>query len=84
VSRSVRYDTARTRQKRRIEMLAFVLHPLPPVSGYSCCNGPFVPGNHSPLSTGLYGISLGGWIGYLIAGFLGPCILIAVARAIKR
>jgi uncharacterized membrane protein YeaQ/YmgE (transglycosylase-associated protein family) len=27
------------------------------------------------------GISLGGWIGYLIAGFIGACILIAIARA---
>jgi len=31
---------------------------------------------------GFLGISLGGgWIGYLIAGFIGACILIAVARA---
>jgi uncharacterized membrane protein YeaQ/YmgE (transglycosylase-associated protein family) len=29
----------------------------------------------------LLGISLGGWIGYLIAGFIGACILIAIARA---
>lgn len=29
---------------------------------------------------GLVGISLGGWIGYLIAGFVGACILIAIAR----
>jgi uncharacterized membrane protein YeaQ/YmgE (transglycosylase-associated protein family) len=30
------------------------------------------------------GISLGGgWIGYLIAGFIGACILIAVARALS-
>lgn len=28
-----------------------------------------------------FGIMLGGWIGYLIAGFIGACILIAVARA---
>jgi uncharacterized membrane protein YeaQ/YmgE (transglycosylase-associated protein family) len=27
------------------------------------------------------GNTLGGWIGYLIAGFIGACILIAVARA---
>ena len=27
----------------------------------------------------LLGISLGGWIGYLIAGFIGACILIAIA-----
>jgi uncharacterized membrane protein YeaQ/YmgE (transglycosylase-associated protein family) len=30
---------------------------------------------------GLLGITLGGWIGYLIAGFIGACILIAIARA---
>jgi uncharacterized membrane protein YeaQ/YmgE (transglycosylase-associated protein family) len=29
------------------------------------------------------GISLGGWIGYLIAGFIGACILIAVGRALS-
>ena len=29
----------------------------------------------------LLGISLGGWIGYLIAGFIGACILIAIVRA---
>jgi uncharacterized membrane protein YeaQ/YmgE (transglycosylase-associated protein family) len=28
------------------------------------------------------GISLGGWIGYLIAGFIGACILIVVGRAL--
>ena len=33
---------------------------------------------------GFFGISLGGWIGYLIAGFIGACILIAVARMIRR
>jgi uncharacterized membrane protein YeaQ/YmgE (transglycosylase-associated protein family) len=32
----------------------------------------------------LIGISLGGWIGYLIAGFIGACILIAIGRAFKR
>ncbi|MGB9210184.1 MAG: GlsB/YeaQ/YmgE family stress response membrane protein, partial [Pseudolabrys sp.] len=30
---------------------------------------------------GFLGITLGGWIGYLIAGFIGACILIAIARA---
>ena len=30
---------------------------------------------------GILGINLGGWIGYLIAGFIGACILIAIARA---
>ena len=33
---------------------------------------------------GLLGVSFGGWIGYLVAGFLGACILIAAARAIRR
>jgi uncharacterized membrane protein YeaQ/YmgE (transglycosylase-associated protein family) len=33
-----------------------------------------------PSSAGL-SCSLGGWIGYLIAGFFGACILIAIARA---
>ena len=32
----------------------------------------------------LVGISLGGWLGYLIAGFIGACILIFAARAIRR
>ncbi len=32
----------------------------------------------------LLGVSLGGWIGYLIAGFIGACILIFAARAIRR
>src|SRR6266480_4888984 len=32
---------------------------------------------------GFLGISLGGWIGYLIAGFIGACILIAIARAFR-
>ena len=36
------------------------------------------------LVFGLLGISFGGWIGYLIAGFIGACILIALARAIRR
>ena len=27
------------------------------------------------------GVGFGGWIGYLIAGFIGACILIAIARA---
>jgi hypothetical protein len=25
---------------------------------------------------------LGGWIGYLISGFIGTCILIAIVRAL--
>jgi uncharacterized membrane protein YeaQ/YmgE (transglycosylase-associated protein family) len=32
---------------------------------------------------GFFGIALGGWIGYLIAGFIGACILIFLWRAIK-
>jgi uncharacterized membrane protein YeaQ/YmgE (transglycosylase-associated protein family) len=32
----------------------------------------------------VFGISLGGWIGYLITGFIGACILIAVVRMIRR
>jgi uncharacterized membrane protein YeaQ/YmgE (transglycosylase-associated protein family) len=31
----------------------------------------------------LLGITLGGWIGYLIAGFIGACILIAIVRALS-
>jgi uncharacterized membrane protein YeaQ/YmgE (transglycosylase-associated protein family) len=33
---------------------------------------------------GLLGISFSGWIGYLIAGFIGAVILIAIGRAFKR
>ncbi|KAA0971742.1 GlsB/YeaQ/YmgE family stress response membrane protein [Aureimonas fodinaquatilis] len=32
---------------------------------------------------GILGISFGGWLGYLVAGFVGACILIALARAIR-
>lgn len=32
----------------------------------------------------LFGIVLGGWLGYLIAGFIGACILIALARMVRR
>jgi uncharacterized membrane protein YeaQ/YmgE (transglycosylase-associated protein family) len=33
---------------------------------------------------GFFGVSLGGgWIAYLIAGFIGACILIAIARAVS-
>jgi uncharacterized membrane protein YeaQ/YmgE (transglycosylase-associated protein family) len=31
---------------------------------------------------GFFGITFGGWIGYLIAGFIGACILIAIVRAL--
>ena len=30
------------------------------------------------------GINLGGWLGYLIAGFIGACILIAIGRMLRR
>ncbi len=30
-----------------------------------------------------FGIALGGWIGYLIAGFIGACLLIWIVGAIK-
>jgi uncharacterized membrane protein YeaQ/YmgE (transglycosylase-associated protein family) len=31
-----------------------------------------------------FGIVLGGWIGYLIAGFIGACLLIWVVRTIQE
>jgi uncharacterized membrane protein YeaQ/YmgE (transglycosylase-associated protein family) len=30
-----------------------------------------------------FGIALGGWLGYLIAGFIGACLLIWVVRWIR-
>jgi uncharacterized membrane protein YeaQ/YmgE (transglycosylase-associated protein family) len=30
-----------------------------------------------------FGIALGGWIGYLIAGFIGACLLIWIVRALR-
>ncbi len=33
---------------------------------------------------GVFGVSFAGWFGYLIAGFIGACILIAAGRALKR
>jgi uncharacterized membrane protein YeaQ/YmgE (transglycosylase-associated protein family) len=36
------------------------------------------------LLLGVFGISFGGWFGYLIAGFIGACIIIAIARAFRR
>lgn len=33
---------------------------------------------------GILGVSFGGWIGYLIAGVVGACILIGIVRAVKR
>jgi uncharacterized membrane protein YeaQ/YmgE (transglycosylase-associated protein family) len=38
----------------------------------------------SNILLGLMGVSLHGWISYLVAGFIGACILIALARAFKR
>ncbi|GGA70578.1 membrane protein [Nitratireductor aestuarii] len=32
---------------------------------------------------GMLGVSFGGWIGYLIAGIVGACILIGGVRAIR-
>ena len=32
----------------------------------------------------LFGFVLGGWLGYLIAGFVGACILIAIGRMFRR
>jgi uncharacterized membrane protein YeaQ/YmgE (transglycosylase-associated protein family) len=32
---------------------------------------------------GLLGVGFGGWIGYLVAGFVGACILIAIGRAVR-
>ncbi|MBP0579811.1 GlsB/YeaQ/YmgE family stress response membrane protein [Labrys sp. LIt4] len=36
------------------------------------------------LVLSMFGVVLGGWIGYLIAGFIGACILIALGRMLKR
>ena len=33
---------------------------------------------------GVFGISFGGWIGYLVAGVIGACILIGLVRAVRR
>ncbi|MFN3987789.1 MAG: GlsB/YeaQ/YmgE family stress response membrane protein [Rhodocyclaceae bacterium] len=33
---------------------------------------------------GIIGISFGGWIGYLIAGVLGACILVGLVRAVRK
>ena len=30
-----------------------------------------------------FGIALGGWVGYLIAGFIGACLLIWIVRVIR-
>jgi uncharacterized membrane protein YeaQ/YmgE (transglycosylase-associated protein family) len=31
----------------------------------------------------VFGIQLGGWLGYLIAGFIGACLLIWIVRAVR-
>jgi uncharacterized membrane protein YeaQ/YmgE (transglycosylase-associated protein family) len=33
---------------------------------------------------GFLGVSFAGWLGYLIAGFIGACALIATGRALRR
>jgi len=33
---------------------------------------------------GILGISFGGWLGYLVSGIIGACILIGIVRAVKR
>ena len=33
---------------------------------------------------GILGVSFGGWIGYLIAGVIGACILVGIVRAVRR
>jgi len=30
----------------------------------------------------MFGIALAGWVGYLIAGFIGACLLIWIARLV--
>lgn len=32
---------------------------------------------------GFFGVGFGGWLGYLVAGFIGACILIWLARAVR-
>ena len=36
------------------------------------------------FALGLVGVHFSGWLGYLIAGFVGACVLIAIARALRR
>jgi uncharacterized membrane protein YeaQ/YmgE (transglycosylase-associated protein family) len=31
----------------------------------------------------VFGIALGGWLGYLIVGFIGACLLIWIVRMVK-
>jgi uncharacterized membrane protein YeaQ/YmgE (transglycosylase-associated protein family) len=39
---------------------------------------------HTNAILSVFSISLGGWIGYLIAGFIGACILIVIGRMFQR
>ena len=32
---------------------------------------------------GYFGVALGGWMGYLISGFIGACLLIWIVRALR-
>lgn len=32
---------------------------------------------------GFFGVGFGGWLGYLVAGFIGACILIWIVRAVR-
>ena len=36
------------------------------------------------IALGLLGMSLSGWLGYLVAGFIGACVLIAIGRSLRR
>ena len=40
--------------------------------------------SRSALYISVVGINLAGWIGYLIAGFVGACLLIWIVRAFKK
>jgi len=31
----------------------------------------------------IFGIALGGWVGYLICGFIGVCLLISIFRVLR-
>ncbi|WP_341646957.1 GlsB/YeaQ/YmgE family stress response membrane protein [Thauera sp. SDU_THAU2] len=33
---------------------------------------------------GILGVSFGGWLGYLVAGVVGACILIGIVRAVRK
>jgi len=40
-------------------------------------------GQRLPALLSFFGVHLGGWIGYLIAGFIGACLLIWIVRAVQ-